>query len=79
MHEMKTRVTITLDPAIHRAAKRTARSRSTTLSGLVETLLAAAGTKPGTSLVDEMIGCAALREAPNDPLAEALKAKYLRP
>jgi hypothetical protein len=79
MHGMKNRVTITLDPAIHRAAKRTARSRSTTLSGLVETLLSAATEKSGVSVVDGMIGSSALRETSSDPLAEALRAKYLRP
>lgn len=78
MHCMKSRVTITIDPAIHRAAKRTARTRSTTLSGLVETLLSAASGKPGASVVDDMIGCSTLRETSSDPLAEALRAKYLR-
>jgi hypothetical protein len=75
---MKTRVTITLDPATFRAAKRTARSRSTTFSGLVETLLASVNS--GTSLVDGMIGSAELREAApgSDPLGDALRRKYLR-
>ena len=78
---MKTRVTITLDPSIHRAAKRVARARSTTVSGLIESLLASASGAPGESIVDGMIGSAVLREtAPGeDPLADALRAKYLRP
>lgn len=78
---MKTRVTITLDPTTHRAAKRTARSRSTTLSGLVQSLLASAVGEAGTPLVDRMIGSATVRETPpgTEPLADALRAKHLRP
>ena len=81
MHCMKARVTITLDPATHRAAKRTARSRSTTLSGLVETLLASVAGGSDASLVDRMIGSASVRESPKggDPLGDALRKKYLRP
>lgn len=79
MHAMKTRVTITLDPDTHRAAKRVARARATTLSGLVETLLASEAAKPSASIVDRMVGSASLRETPGDALAESLRAKYLRP
>lgn len=77
---MKTRVTITLDPDTHRAAKRVARVRSTTFSGLVEGLLASVAQTPVESVVDGMIGSAALRESPPgaDPLNDALRAKYLR-
>ncbi len=80
MHEMKTRVTITLDPDTHRAAKRAARIHSTTFSGLVEGLLASVAESQVKSVVDGMIGSATLREtAPGaDPLSDALRAKYLR-
>jgi Family of unknown function (DUF6364) len=76
---MKTRVTITLDPATHQRAKRTAAKRNTTVSGLIDTLLKNAETSARSSLVDSMIGSSALRDSvPGaDPLFDALKAKYL--
>jgi hypothetical protein len=76
---MKARVTITLNPETHRRAKRTAAARNTTVSGLIEDLLEAAADPPPTSLVDEMIGSAVLRDSPPgaDPLYDALKARHL--
>ncbi|CAN5427278.1 hypothetical protein BH20VER3_BH20VER3_03120 [soil metagenome] len=77
---MKTRVTITLDPATHRQAKRAARSGRTTVSGLIERLLRSTDPKTASvSMVDEMVGSAALRNPPpgSDPLYDALKEKYL--
>ena len=76
---MKTRVTITLDPAIHQRAKRTARARKTSVSGLIETLLESAELPAKTSLVDRMTGSASLRSPAvgNDPLYDALAAKHL--
>lgn len=79
---MKTRITITLDPAAHRQARQTARLRKTTVSGLIEHLLLSPRTTgPATSLVDQMVGSATLRQsAPGrDPLFDALKAKHLGP
>jgi predicted transcriptional regulator len=77
---MKTRVTITLDPEVHRRAKQVARKKHTTVSGLIETLLQAEATPKKSSLVAEMTGIARLREpAPGtDPRYDALKAKYIR-
>ena len=78
---MKTRVTITLDPAIHRQAKRIASIRRTTVSGLIEELLRTAAPKsPTGSVVDEMIGSAALRHPRRgrDPLFDALRIKHLK-
>ncbi|OOO02550.1 MAG: hypothetical protein USCGTAYLOR_01244 [Chromatiales bacterium USCg_Taylor] len=77
---MKTRVTITLDPAVHARAKAVARARSTTVSGLIEAFLRspdAAGT--GGSLVDKMLGCAELRtvEPGRNPLYDALHARHI--
>jgi hypothetical protein len=77
---MKTRVTITLDPEVHRRAKQAARKKHTTVSGLIETLLQAESSPRKTSLVAEMTGIASLREPVpgKDPRYDALKAKYVR-
>lgn len=78
---MKKRITITLDPSVHERAKRLARKRKTSVSGLLASFVtAAAGQETGKKmLVDEMIGSAELREPParTDPLYDALRAKYL--
>ncbi|MGH8093798.1 MAG: DUF6364 family protein [Chthoniobacterales bacterium] len=77
---MKARITITLDPATHRQAKRTARLRRTTVSGLIETLLQSTGAQAEPApLVAEMVGSAKLRNPRpgSDPLYDALKTKYL--
>jgi len=78
---MKTRITITLDPAAHQRAKRTARARKTSVSGLIETLLESVVDPSPPSLVDRMIGSATLRSPADgsDPLYDALAAKHLRP
>jgi hypothetical protein len=77
---MKTRVTITLDPEIHAHAKRTARARRTTVSGLIEKFLSspdAAG--KDSSLVDEMLGCGELRAVKrgNDVLYDELRQRFI--
>ena len=79
---MKKRITITVDPAIHERAKRLARKRKTSVSGLFESYVkeSAARVESGESLlVDDMIGSAELREPPArpDPVYTALRAKYL--
>ena len=79
---MKARITITLDPATHRQAKRAARLRRTTVSGLIETLLRSTTSKTEPApLVAEMVGSAELRNPRpgSDPLYDALKKKYLEP
>ena len=77
---MKTRVTITLDPEVHRLAKRKARKKHTTVSGLIESLLQAETAPRKADLVVSMRGSASLREpAPGtDPHYDAVKAKYVR-
>jgi hypothetical protein len=77
---MKTRVTITLDPATHARAKAAARSRRTTVSGLIEACLRSTPAQSGTSLVDEMIGSAKLRRVKRgrDPLYDALYDRYVK-
>ncbi|MFN2432831.1 MAG: DUF6364 family protein [Gemmatimonadota bacterium] len=77
---MKTRVTITLDPEMHARAKRIARARRTTVSGLVQAFLRspdAAG--QDESLVDEMLGSGELRSLKRgrDPLFDALRKRYV--
>ncbi len=77
---MKTRVTITLDPEVHALAKRTARVRRTTVSGLIEKFLRspeAAG--KDTSLVDEMLGSGELRalKRGRDALHDALHDRFI--
>jgi hypothetical protein len=75
---MKTRITITREPADHRRAKRTARAQKTSISGLIETPIEAATTSVKSSTVDQLVGSAALRNpAPGaDPLHAALRAKH---
>jgi len=77
---MKARVTITLDPEVHARAKRTARARRTTVSGLIEGFLRspqAAG--KDRSLVDEMLGCGELRAVKRgqDPLYDDLHERFI--
>ncbi len=77
---MKTRVTITLDPEIHRLARQTARKKQTTVSGLIESLLQTETLAQKRGIVASMVGIASLRSpAPGtDPLYDALQAKHLR-
>ena len=77
---MKKRVTITLDPEVHRLARQTARKRKTTVSGLIETLLQSESAPQKSGIVAGMVGSASLR-APatgSDPLYDVLQAKYIR-
>jgi len=77
---MKKRVTITLDPDVHRLARQTARKRKTTVSGLIEGLLQSATSTKDDDWVAGMTGITSLRDsAPGaDPLYDALTAKYIR-
>jgi hypothetical protein len=77
---MKSRVTITLDPEVHRLAKQTARKKHTTVSGLIESLLQSESAPKNGGIVASMVGSASLRspEPGTDPLYDALKAKHLR-
>lgn len=76
----KTRVTITLDPRVHRLAKQTARKKHTTVSGLIEFLLQSDSASKKAGIVASMVGIASLRSpAPGtDSLYDALQAKFLR-
>jgi len=76
---MKTRATLSIDPQLHARAKRLAKLRRTTVSGLFESYLAQQP-DPDGSLVDELIGSAALKsESPDsDAKRKYLKSKYLR-
>jgi hypothetical protein len=78
---MKTRVTITLDPLVHQRAKRVARARRTSVSGLIESLLETAAPAAPSSAVDRIVGSASLRSPAvgTDPLYEALVSKHLKP
>jgi hypothetical protein len=80
---MKTRITITLDPKVHQLAKKTAKRRDTTVSGLIEGLLLEEGAQSRRGLVEKMTGVAILREPTDgkggrDLLRDALLAKYIR-
>ncbi|MFW2479421.1 MAG: DUF6364 family protein [Lentimonas sp.] len=78
MHTMKTRATITIDPSLHARAKRLAKQRRTSVSGLFETLIKEQP-ETQTSFVEQMLGSASLRsERTDDPRRAALRAKYLR-
>ncbi len=77
---MKTRVTITLDPEVHVQAKRTARMRRTTVSGLIEVFLRSPqASGKGKSLVDEMLGSGRLRVSKRgqDPLYDELHKRHI--
>ncbi len=78
---MKSRITITLDPEVHRLAKQRAVKRKTTVSGLIESLIQSETSVKQKDLVHSMIGSASLRipEPGADALHDALRAKYLRP
>lgn len=77
---MKMRVTITLDPEVHARAKRAARARRTTVSGLIGNFLSSqhAASEDG-SLVDEMLGSGELRtvERGEDPLYDELHRRLI--
>ncbi len=77
---MKTRVTITLDPEVHALAKRAARVRRTTVSGLIANFLRSpeAGGKDA-SLVDEMLGSGELRalKRGRDALHDVLHDRFI--
>ena len=76
---MKTRVTITLDPAVHAQAKRMARARRTTVSGMIEDYLRRPDPESAGSLVDRMIGSAELKPIIHgrDPIHDALYARHI--
>ncbi len=79
MHTMKKRATITIDPQLHARAKRLARARHTTVSGLFESFLKDQP-DPGGTVVESLIGSGCLK-APTDvpdPRRETLQRKYLK-
>lgn len=78
MHTMKTRVTMTLDPQLHARAKRLARQRRTSVSGLFEAYLREQP-DPAGSQVEKLIGSGTLKKPGTtpDPRREALIEKYL--
>lgn len=69
-----------MDPEVHRMAKKAAKRRSTSVSGLITDLLRAEVSAPEPGIVDRLVGSATLREpAPgDDPLFEAIAKKHLR-
>ena len=77
---MKTRVTNTHEPEVHRLAKQKARRKHTTVSGLIESLLQSATSTKDDDWVAGMMGITSLRDSvPGaDPLYDTLTAKYIR-
>jgi Family of unknown function (DUF6364) len=78
---MKSRVTITLDPAVIRRAKTVARARQTNLSALIEDLLKRTADQSTmetkqVSFSDKWRGKFKLKDTKNDPLLEAMKTRY---
>jgi len=69
---------MTIDPTLHDRAKRLARHRRTSVSGLFEALIREQPDPEGT-VVDSLIGSSRLKKPPDKPDArrEALIAKYL--
>lgn len=80
MHIMKTRVTITLDPAVVRQAKAVARDRQTNLSALIEDLLrqtAPRRARRTQRFTEKWAGKFTVRESDGaDPLLDAMKRRY---
>lgn len=76
---MKARVTITLDPEIHRLAKKAARRKRTSVSGLIESLLQSEAGAKKAGAAARLVGSAELRHSSpgTDPLYDSLSAKYL--
>jgi hypothetical protein len=77
---MKNRITLTIDPAIVKRAKKEARIRNTSLSGLVEELLRSASLSRGEnsdSFVDRWAGkFMPVETLPGDRRMTLLKAKH---
>jgi len=75
---MKSRVTITLDPKVHERAKRIARRRKSSVSGLIEKVLLEQ-VEPDGSIVDSMLGSSSLKSTGKEDRKQArLKEKYLK-
>jgi hypothetical protein len=77
---MKDRITLTIDPAVARRAKKLARARQTSVSGLVEEFLRDAplsGNEASESFVDSWAGRFELIVDPTpNPRRERLLAKH---
>jgi hypothetical protein len=77
---MKNRITLTIDPEVARRARKVARAKNTSVSGLVEELLRSApipGGEKRESFVDRWAGKFAVAEAsPDDPRMAALRSKH---
>jgi hypothetical protein len=77
---MKNRMTLTIDPAVARRAKKVARAKSTSVSGLVEELLRSApipGGEKRDSFADRWAGKFAVAQtSPDDQRMARLMAKH---
>jgi hypothetical protein len=77
---MKHRITLTIDPAVVKSAKKTARARKTSVSGPVEMLLRAVSVSADVekgSFVDRWAGKFDAAEAsPDDARMKFLRAKH---
>jgi hypothetical protein len=74
---MKTRITLSVDPAVHALAKRLAHARHTTVSGLFTTLVSGQEAMSFDEFAKKWAGKGVLRERPGDARYEYLKRKYL--
>jgi len=75
---MKTKATIYINPDTLSEAKKIAKAKNTTVSGLIEHLLKQASVSAADP-VKNLIGSAELNSAySNDPLYEKLTEKYIR-
>ena len=72
---MKMRVTITLDPRVHRLAKQKPRRKHTTVSGLIEPLLQSATSTNDDDWVAGMRGITSLRDS--KPSADRIVTRNL--
>jgi predicted transcriptional regulator len=78
---MKKRITISIDPEISRRAKQLARQRKTTVSGLIQDLIAQSGQGDSNtareSFVTRWEGKLKIQRRKDDPRFAYLEAKYL--
>lgn len=76
---MKTRATITIEPSLHARAKRLAKQRRTSVSGLFEAFIKEQPEATDVSVVEQMVGSASLKPArANDRRRATLESKYLK-
>jgi hypothetical protein len=80
MHTMKSRITLTMDPEVAKAAKRIAHARKTNVSALIEDLVrnaSVATSRSRESFAEKWTGKLRVRKPKSvDPRLDVLKKRY---